>query len=247
MKSHIIIGNFGNHSLALMQALIERSVEDLHFVYVETGWADTSWPERILACSDYASKQGVTVHLLKTKTTFSEMIRDRQQFPSPKFQWCASFLKGLTILDFLDKQDPGCEAMIISGKRQQDSRRYLNLTEFDHNNELYQGRTLWYPLWQLTDSELVGLITRTGFPVLSHQSLECHPCIHASEKELNQLSDHTRTRLEVLEQQINETMYHKPIRSFYSANNIFKSIAEEKKINLQQFEHGCGAPWGCGE
>ncbi len=90
---YIIVGNFGNHSLAVMQALIERGTAELHFVYVKTGWAAAAWSERVLACSEYARSQGVMVHPLRAQATFSEMVIDRKQFPSPKFQWCATFLK----------------------------------------------------------------------------------------------------------------------------------------------------------
>src|SRR4051812_6953959 len=111
---HIIIGNFGNHSLAVMQELIERGLSNLHFVYVETGWAAASWKKRVAISTRYANEKGIIVHALKAKTTFSELVITRKEFPSPKFQWCASFLKGLTLLKFLDEFDPFCEALIVS-------------------------------------------------------------------------------------------------------------------------------------
>nr|MBA3535100.1 phosphoadenosine phosphosulfate reductase family protein [Tatlockia sp.] len=212
MKQQIIIGNFGNHSLAVMQALIERGMQGLHFFYVNTGWAAVRWSERVFACSEYARQHGVKVHELKVQATFSEMVRDRQQFPSPKFQWCASFLKGLTLIDYLDDFDPFCEALIISGKRQQDSRRYSTLQEYDFENDFYQGRTLWYPLCQVSDRRFVQLVKRTGFQFEPQQSLECSPCIHTKPEELDQIDQHSLARLEALEQAIGQTMYQVPIQ-----------------------------------
>lgn len=235
----IIIGNFGNHSLAVMQALLERGLQALHFVYVETGWAAAGWPERVLACSNYARSQGVIVHPLKAKASFSELVIDRKQFPSPKFQWCASFLKGLRIIEQLDACDPACEAIIVSGKRRRDSKRYANLQEFEYDNDYYQGRTLWHPLWQLSDSDFVQLIQRTGFQLLTQQSLECSPCIHAGPEELDQQS---RARLEALEQQIGQRMHQKPLNRIDS--DFSRGI---KGQGLQYLDRGCGAPWGCGE
>ncbi|MBA2652401.1 MAG: phosphoadenosine phosphosulfate reductase family protein [Tatlockia sp.] len=247
MKQHIIIGNFGNHSLAVMQALIEKSIEGLHFICVETGWAAACWAERVADCANYARDYGVKVHTLKAQSTFSELVRDRRQFPSPKFQWCASFLKGLTIIEHLDSSDPTCEAMIVSGKRQSDSRRYANMQEFDYENDFYQGRTLWYPLWQMADGEFVELIKRTGFPLLPHQSLECSPCIHAKTEDLNQMDSHSLARLEALEQEISQTMYQEAIRSLFNGSTAPRPSEKDKKPDLQQFDRGCGSPWGCGE
>jgi 3'-phosphoadenosine 5'-phosphosulfate sulfotransferase (PAPS reductase)/FAD synthetase len=247
MKQQIIIGNFGNHSLAVMQALIERGVQGLHFVYVNTGWAAAGWFDRVFAYSEYARQHGVKVQELKVQATFSEMVIDRQQFPSPKFQWCASFLKGLTIINHLDNCDPSCEALIISGKRRQDSRRYATLQEFDYEDEFYQGRTLWYPLFQLSDSEFVQLVKRTGFPFEPQPSLECSPCIHTKPEELSQVDPQSLARLEALEHEIGQTMYQGPIKGLCSTMEPARLLEREKKPGLQQFDRGCGAPWGCGE
>ena len=241
---YIIIGNFGNHSIAAMQALIEKSLTELHFVCVETGWEAAVWPERVRACSDYAKSQGVRVHQLKAKASFAEMVSDRKQFPSPKFQWCASFLKGLVILEHLDDVDPACEAIIVSGKRRADSRRYANLEEFEYEDELYQGRTLWHPLWQTTDAELIELIHKAGFNLLPHQSLECSPCIHTKAEDLAFLDSEAIARLEALEQEIGQNMYAEPIRNLSCLSKVPK---DPKGLGLQQFDLGCGAPWGCGE
>ncbi|KTD32961.1 Phosphoadenosine phosphosulfate reductase family protein [Legionella nautarum] len=241
---HVIIGNFGNHSLAVMQDLLERALPELHFVCVDTGWTATAWSERVLACSNYARNQGVKVHWLRAQTSFPDMVRDRKQFPSHKFQWCASFLKGLTILNFLDDFDPACEALIVSGKRRCDSRRYANLQEFEKEDELYQGRTIWHPLWQMNNHEFAELIKRTGFNLLPHQSLECSPCIHSQTRELAHLDEQSIMRLETLEQAIGQSMYKAPIRVQCTTSEDSERL---DSLDLQQFDRGCGAAWGCGE
>lgn len=246
MTAHIIIGNFGNHSLAVMQALIESAVSQLHFIHIDTGWATALWSERVSACVEYAHKQGVEVHLLHAQASFSEMVLQRKQFPSRKFQWCASFLKGLTIINHLDELDPACEAIIISGKRRFDSRRYKGLEEFEPDNEYYQGRTLWYPLWQTDNQAFEQLIKNTGFAILPHQSLECSPCIHTNPGQLPAMELQDVERLESLEQQLQQTMFYQPIRSLYESANISKK-QDNLSPDLQQFDLGCGAPWGCGE
>ncbi|MBA2709395.1 MAG: phosphoadenosine phosphosulfate reductase family protein [Tatlockia sp.] len=247
MKKNLIIGNFGNHSLAAMQALIEREVLGLHFVYVKTGWAAERWVERVNACTEYACRHGVEVHELNALATFSEMVLDRKQFPSPKFQWCASFLKGLPLINFLDNFDPVCNDLIVSGKRRLDSRRFAKLQEFDFDDEYYQGRTLWHPLWQLSDNEFKKLIKNTGFEFEPQPSLECSPCIHVRSEELRQLDLKLLERLESLELEIGQTMFQLPIKDLYVKETLETPMKNESKPCLQQFDRGCGGPWGCGE
>jgi 3'-phosphoadenosine 5'-phosphosulfate sulfotransferase (PAPS reductase)/FAD synthetase len=243
---HVIIGNFGNHSLAVMQALIEKGLTDIHFVYVNTGWADPSWSQRITLCSDYAHKNGVQVQQLSALMSFSEMVLDRKQFPSQKFQWCASFLKGLVILNFLDEYDPSCEAIIVSGKRQCDSRKLVDLKEYEEESEFYQGRKLWYPLWQTENEEFLGLIQRTGFLSLTHPSLECSPCIHLHSEKLQYLNPQTVKRLDLLEKVTGLSMFQAPITQLLShPPKNDKNVSAQR--DLEQFDLGCGAPWACGE
>ncbi len=241
----IIIGNFGNHSLAVMQALIEREQSELHFMHVDTGWASASWLEHVTNCIDYARSQGVVVHSLKSQVGFVGMVRDRQQFPSPKFQWCASFLKALPILSQLDDLDPSCEAMIVSGKRRADSRRYIDLEEFETDEEVYQGRTLWYPLWQASNNELVNLIKRAGFQPLRQQSQECGACIHLKPEHLGRLDPEVVKRVEDLETDIGQFMFLKPMVEIIEAFDGSPIVSADSGLNL--YDLGCGAPWGCGE
>lgn len=235
--SYYIIGNFGNHSLAAMQFLIETKGSSIHFVYVNTGWAAASWLSRVEAGVAYAERKGVIVHQLHSEQDFEKLVLDRRQFPSPKFQWCASFLKALPVLAFLDDEDPASEALIVSGKRRIDSRRYTDLDEFEMNSELYQGRTLWNPLYAFDEAEFNALIQRAGFELLAHPSLECSPCIHANRDDLSLLDINAVKRLHNLETQIGQTMF---------SENM--AITEQKTAGLlNQFDRGCGAPWGCGE
>lgn len=235
---YIILGNFGNHSLAAMQFLLEKQLHPIYFVSIETGWAAPSWSEHVTPRVNYAHHQGVQVHQLSSLQTFSEMVLDRKQFPSQKFQWCASFLKGITILNFLDEYDPSGEAIIVSGKRQADSRRYSDLKEYDLEHEIYQGRTLWHPLAKASDKEFLSLITRTGFQPLSHPSLECNPCIHMNTTQLKQVEDLSLKRLSTLENQVGCTMF--PTKSL-------PSVGPKEPLFLSQFDLGCGSIWNCGE
>lgn len=231
-----IIGNFGNHSIAALQALLEQQISEIHFLSVDTGWAAEMWAKRVALCQQYAEDHGVMVHMLHSVATFSEMVRDRRQFPSPKFQWCSGFLKGLAISNFLEEQDPSCEALIVSGKRREDSRRYATLEEYEYNHDLYQGRTVWHPLVNLGNEDFKTLILKTGLPYLDHPSLECSPCIHACSQDLQKLDEVSLQRLQTLERKIGKTMLLTQTKDLCQSGMTF-----------QYFERGCGASWGCGE
>ncbi|MCA0403296.1 MAG: hypothetical protein LCH30_05790 [Proteobacteria bacterium] len=232
MTTHIIIGNFGNHSLAALAYLHEQMIEDLHFCYVDTGWMSAAWQKRIEAACRYAESIGVKVHCLKPKAQFADLVLARNQFPSRKFQWCTSFLKGLTLLSFLEEFDSTCEALIVFGKRRKDALRFADLNEFEEDSEHFEGRTLWHPLLELDDEGFKMLVSKTGLAFLSHASLECNPCIHFP----NQMDDEAKSRVKALEEKIGMPMFVNP-------------IANEKNVttDLKQFDLGCGAIFGCGE
>lgn len=240
--SYIIIGNFGNHSLAALQYLLNQNIKPLHFLYVDTGWSSIDWGSRVKACKQYALEHGVTVHHIHAKQDFATMIRDRQQFPSLKFQWCAAFLKGLSIIEFLDEFDLGCDALIVSGKRRADSRRFYQLPEFQEQSEHYQGRSIWHPLYQLDDQQFQQVIAQTPFKMLLHAAQECSPCIHEQNCSIKALHDKDRKKVQLLEEEINQTLFDYSIQEMRHRDT--KCSASER---VKAWDRGCGAIWGCGE
>ena len=239
MVTYYIIGNFGNHSIALAQWAIENITDELKFIAVDTGWAAREWSRRVDTCKRYLEKNHIEVCMLNAKATFADMVRQRGQFPSQKFQWCAGFLKGLAINDFLDEHDPLCQAYLVFGKRKSDSRVNALLSEYQTNSEHYNDRTLWYPLLDCDDNQFHHLIKRSGMAVLAHRSLECQPCIHSSANEIHNLNKHDLIRLNQLEEQVKSKMFPD---SLTKINSMSKKIS-----NIAQFDMGCGSPWGCGE
>lgn len=227
-----------------MQWLIEKQVSNIHFLSIDTGFAEPAWSTRLSSCADYAASHQVTVHFVRSKINFSDLVISRNQFPSPKFQWCASFLKGLTLLSKLDELDPDCTATLVFGKRRLDARRLKELPEFEVDQDFYEGRTLWHPLYLLENEEFFELIRRTGFQVLPHLSRECSPCIHQKKEELNLLSPDSTHRLEHLENQVKDYLFGEPI---LEARKCGVSGSDEKIPNLERFAQGCAQIWGCGE
>jgi 3'-phosphoadenosine 5'-phosphosulfate sulfotransferase (PAPS reductase)/FAD synthetase len=226
---HIIFGNYGNNTIALLQWCCLQGLVDVHVININTGWSEKNWGQRVLCAQKLAKKYNFIPITLKPQADFSSLVIDRQQFPSTKFQWCAGFLKGLPLLAWADEVDPGCEAIILMGSRRQDSRLRADLPEFIEQSEHFGGRKVWYPLFDHSDQQRNELITAAGFEVLEHRSLECNPCIH----DFSLLTDYSAQRCTQLEKLLKQSM-----------------LDGSKHLNLsglEIFDMGCGSIYGCGE
>jgi 3'-phosphoadenosine 5'-phosphosulfate sulfotransferase (PAPS reductase)/FAD synthetase len=238
MTKHYIIGNFGNHSMAVAQWAIEQGINDLTFLAIDTGWAASAWLKRVDSCRSYLENSGISTSLRKSVASFEQMVRQRGEFPCQKFQWCAGFLKGLAINDYLDEVDFDCEAVLLLGKRKTDSRVSALLSEYTMNSEHYNERTLWYPLINSSEGDFRQLIARSGLPFLNHRALECHPCIHSTRDELHSLASFEKNRLSQLEKELGNCMF--PV-------TFIDEELKTKGSTIERFDMGCGSPWGCGE
>lgn len=246
---YCIIGNFGNHSLAALQTLIESKTKEVVFLYVDTGWAAAKWQIRVQAITAYAESKDISVEKISPALDFSALVRQREGFPSQKFQWCTSFLKGLPLIEYLEKQDPFGEALIVSGKRQEADLPGVKLKEYIENSQHFQGRTVWHPLWQSSAEVFRALIQRSGFEILKTPSLACSPCIHSSAQALDRLDQLDFERLARLEQDLSQSMFAEPVVDLVKRTKTLKEekIREKEILALNAFDFGCGSPWGCGE
>jgi len=230
---HIIFGNYGNNTLALIQWAKEQCLEDVCVVNVDTGWSSSEWLMQVEDAKQFVRDCGFESVTLKPKMSFSEMVIDRQSFPSVKFQWCTSFLKGLPFLEWLDSVDPSCAAVIIVGSRRSDSRTRINMQEYVRDSEYYGGRKVWFPLYLHDDCERNKLVETAGFKLLEHRSLECQPCVHATKQDWNRCDKAEKMRLQTLENKINRVML--------DTNHLPEEEA------LEFFDRGCGSHYVCGE
>lgn len=239
---NIIFGNYGNGTLALIQWAFENKVPHVFVVSVDTGWAATSWNAHVERAKNYAKSFNFNVLELKSKASFDELVRDRNDFPSPKFQWCPLLLKGMPLLDWLDRIDPRCEATILLAKRRAGARRNHDLPEFIERSEHYGERCIHYPLFQHDEAAYQALITRTGFTALPHRSLECAPCIHSQNLDFQRLADEDIHKLRQLEIELDKPMFAQP---------IVDVVAGARAANVAHPTHsdpqGCADPYGCGE
>lgn len=246
----IIFGNYGDNTIALIQWAHERQKKPV-VVHVETGWAALTWVQRVQQGQALAQQYGFEIIGLVANPTFPEMVVDRGRFPSQKFQWCASFLKGLTFLQWADQVDSGCEAEIWLPSRRADSRARARLPKTIMTSDHFGGRKVVYPLCEYNNQSRDALIERAGFTPLYHRSLECEPCVHSNVADFQRMDDQSITRAAELEEVIEKPLYE-PGR--FGGRVGIKVVIEwakgqpkQEETTLEALDMGCGASYGCGE
>lgn len=228
----VLIANFGNASLAMIQWAIEAGLEDFRVLSVDTGWQSSMWQQHLDKVWTYLNNNAIQYHHLHAQKTFAECVIDRGSFPSKKFQWCPSFLKGLPILDWLDEHDINCEAIIHLAKMRSSSRMNQTLVSGEAN-EHYDDRIIEYPLLALSVEERDKLILRAGFDIQTTNSQECMPCIHATENDWQTMMPADLEKIKALESQV--------------GNLMFEAGLPKQSGSLAQYDMGCGNIWSCGE
>jgi len=244
---HILIANFGNDSIALIQWAFEQKLKDVTVLYVETGWAAPEWPARVEKCVQWAQSLGMHFVSLKPKQNFTELMHARGEFPTRKFQWCASTLKGVTINQWLDEFDFEGRATVLLAHRRSSSIVRAKMPEKVDSSEHYGNRTVWHPLFEHSPEQRDNLIKKAGFKVLTHRSLECDPCVNSDMNDVLRLSDSVVERTAALEQALDQqlldpTIYH----GVKDLSQVARNSYTTPRKCLEIFDMGCGSPYGCG-
>lgn len=202
-----ISSSYGNDSIALIQWARENQLPNVTVVFIDTGWSAPGWLDRVARCEEWVRSIGFATVNIKPEVQFEELMRIKKGFPSQKFQWCSSFLKGLPFLTWIDEQDPDNRAMVLIGKRREESNERANIDEYVYGSIYHGGRTLRHPLYLHLEAQRDELIHRAGFEVLPHRSKECSPCINANKPDLIQLTRPEIDRVKALEADTGQTMF----------------------------------------
>ena len=252
MAKHIIIANYGNDSVALVQWARVAQLADVSVVDVDTGWAAPSWSERVAHCQAWVSDCGFTPVQLTPAMDFIALMQARGEFPTPQFQWCANYLKALPILDWLDQTDPRGEAIIMLATQPNRSLPGKPVPEWIEASEHFDERRLWQPLYQHTLTQRNALIAQAGFSVLPHRSLECDPCVNSDANDVLRLDNSVLARTAALEQQLAHPMLDPQL--YQGQPDLYQAVEQlhqqgKQFIPMEQsvlFDAGCGSPFGCG-
>lgn len=251
MTVHVLLTNGGNDSLAMLQWAHEVQLPNVTVVTVDTGWSAPGWSHHMEHVLAYAQQVGFATQVLRPTLAFPELIRERQEFPSTQFQWCAGFLKGLPLLAWLDQplQDPDAKACIMIAHRRSASKARFQLPERIEDSEHFGGREVWYPLVHHTTEACQALVQRAGFAWLAHRSLECDPCVNSDEADVLRMSESVRERTARLEQELQQRMLDPEIyQGTRDLQEAYRKLTQRQDIAAlgELFDMGCGAPYGCG-
>ena len=251
--SYTLISNYGNDSIALIQWAFHQKLENVTLLSVDTGWAAPGWHDRVARAQTWAQGLGFKTQHLKAKRGFAELMRMRGNFPTPTLQWCAGFLKGLPILDWLDSPegDPYFTSTILLAHRRDSSPQRRDLPERVPSSEHYHDRALWHPLCHHTREDRDQLIALTPFPLLPHRSLECDPCINSTHNDWLRLAPESIAQTVKIEHALGQRLfeYSKPHTQLDQAIQALQSQGQrwEPEENSDIVEMGCGSWFGCGE
>jgi 3'-phosphoadenosine 5'-phosphosulfate sulfotransferase (PAPS reductase)/FAD synthetase len=204
---NVISSSYGNDSVAMIQWAHEQGLQNVSVVFVDTGWAAPGWLDRVARMEKWVETLGFTSIHIKSPMPFEELMVHKKGFPSQRYQWCSGTLKGLPFLTWIDDVDADNTAVVMIGKRREESQERADTPEFVESSEYHGGRKIWHPLYLHTEAMRDELIARAGHPVLPHRSKECSPCINANRSDMRQLSEADILRVEALEEQVGKTMF----------------------------------------
>lgn len=237
---YCIIANFGDDSVALIQHVYELGLENVIVLSVNMVWQASAWQARVDSASRWIKMLGFRHYHLNSEHNFSALVRARKQFPSQHFPWCAGFLKGLTILNWLEEEDDNLEAIILLAHRREMSKAQVDLPDKIEESERYDYREVQYLLVNIDKSERNKFISKTPFKKpLNHRALECQPCIHLTQRDIATFSEKDIKRVSNLEHELRQPMFDKKFVEYLSSL--------EKNTNYyDEFSKTCSWDYGCG-
>lgn len=213
---YLVASSMGNDSIALIQFMIDGGYE-FSVVYNDTGWARKDWPERVKKCASWLFEKGITLHVTPS-IGMVNIVKKNKGWPMPasKMQWCTEHLKEKPTTELLERIDKGCELVCVTGRRREESVNRASLEEWQEESTKHGGRDVWNPLVRFNADMRNELINKTPFSVLSHQSMECYPCVCANKDDLKEMHlDEERIALiESVEVELGHTRYGKPRTMF---------------------------------
>ena len=176
---NILIANFAKPSLKLIAWASAQKLQAVRVISVDTGFADPTWQAHVNEGKILVESLGFMWIRLIAKPDFIALVRAQGEFPSKKFQWCATYLKGETIRQYLEAVDPLREAKIFLAS--------AHFTKEKEGSEDFGDRLIVYPFYNQSEDR-------------TQRSLECNPCV-------NDLVPHSNPRLEALEMELGQKFF----------------------------------------
>jgi len=184
---NIVFSSCGNDSVALIQWVIERDLENLVVAYSDTKWASPDWQSRADRVRDYVEQNGGKFEVIESEG-FANLVRRKKAFPANGMGFCSYELKIKPAMEWLEKFDSEKKAVCYTGVMRIESENRKNWPEVLESSPNHGGRKLVSPLACMTLEERNALLDRAGFEVLPHRSMECSPCINATIRDIQETS-----------------------------------------------------------
>lgn len=241
---NIVVANFGNDSIGLIQYVHSLSLPHVVVVSIDTGFGNPQWDQRVNEAQTWVQSLGLSWLRLKPKLDFEHLIKAQGEFPSTKFQWCATYLKGDTLHDWLTEMDPLKEAVVLLARRRAQSPRFRELAEFVEGSEDFADRKIWHPLYAESNQDLQKRVSVSPFPWVEHRSLECDPCVNSDAADVLRLTPDLVERITRLEKEMHEPFLPHLCHDKPTLAEALPTLKPAKPKFL--FDMGCGSPYGCG-
>ena len=242
---NIISSSCGNDSVALIQWAYENKLPDVTVTYIDTGWSAPNWEDRVNSVQDYVIGLGFKFVTIKSMG-MEALVRVKKGFPANQYQFCTQHLKGIPFLQWIDEYDPDCRAVVLVGKRRDESKARAETPEFIHNSEYHGGRTLYHPLYKHTSKDRDALLQRAGFSVLPHRSQECSPCVNANRADFKMLTTEQVQRVSDLEVEIGKPMFRAKRFHALGIHGVMTWAKHGKRKVDDNFSSACDGAYGCG-
>ena len=248
-KTQVVFGSFSDHTIAVIQWLHERRTmlnvtSTVYVVTVNTGWSSKAWALRTHSALQWCESLGMTPVVLDAPVDFESAVLARTRFPTAKFQWCASMLKGLPFLQWLNEVDPQNETVIIQGTNP--STLGAQVERIKDECEFHGDRSMFRPLNNSSPEALEALIMKTPFTVDRHwRSQECQPCVKCSKATLHQTGYDDLIKVQELENRLRLNWYNQPVDG---KNTLYQQMTERMMASseTQKLYAGCSDPYACG-
>lgn len=247
---YVISASYGNDSAAMIQWAHERGLQNLTVAYCDTGWAAPGWELRVEEGEALCKRLGFPTVQLKSMG-MEALVRMKKGFPGNGQQFCTAWLKGLPFLQWIDEADPECKAVVMVGKRREESPDRKDTPEWVDDSEYHGGRRLWHPLYLHSENERDALLQRAGVKKLDHRSDECSPCVNANRDDLRRLSGRQIGKVAALEHEVKQPMFRAAKHAgAYGIEQVIQwakySPGQYKPGQDDLFVIGCGSAFGCG-
>jgi 3'-phosphoadenosine 5'-phosphosulfate sulfotransferase (PAPS reductase)/FAD synthetase len=244
---YVISASYGNDSMAMIRWAYEQGLKNVVVAYCDTGWATPGWDLKVGAGETVAKAMGFETVRLQSMG-MSELVRMKNGFPgNGKQQFCTGFLKGLPFLQWLDEADPERKAVVMVGKRREESKARKDTPEFVKDSEYHGGRTLWHPLYLHTEAERDALLQRAGIEKLPHRSKECSPCVNANRADFLRLTPGEVERVNDLEVEIGRPMFRAKRFGALGIHGVMVWAKEGRdRGDFEEEEAACYGLFGCG-